>query len=392
MIRRFRPAVVLLALALTLGSTAPVHAADPIDFNVILPLTGTGAFIGQSEAQVLKLVEKQVNAEGGIAGRPIRMVIADNQTNAQVDIQLANALIAKNVPFIIDGGPAVVCHAIAPLYVNGPLLYCLSPAFYPVKDGYAFAANAPSIDGMQTLLNYMRESGWTKIAMISATDTPGQEADAALRSLLEKPENRGMTMVAWEHFNPADLSVAAQIAKIKAAQPQAMFVWTTGTPNGTVLRGLNDAGIDIPILEPNANQFYAQMAQYKPFLPKQYFIFATAFSAYPNVPPGPTKPVIEKMQAEFKAAGLRPDLGASNSWDPAWILVSALRKVGPNATPRQLRDYILGLTNYAGIDGVYDFRGGNQRGMSGKYMLVARWDAAREDFVAVSRLGGVPLK
>jgi branched-chain amino acid transport system substrate-binding protein len=387
-----------VVLALVFAGTlvaAPALAADapePIDFNVIVAQTGPGAFIGQAIQQSLELAAKQANAEGGIGGHPIRLVAQDNQSSPQLDIQLANGLIAKHVPFVIDSGPATVCHAAAPLYVNGPVFYCLSAAFYPSAGGYAFASNAPSKEGMATIVSYLRARGLTKIAMLSATDTPGQEADEILKTLLAAPENRALSMVAWEHFNPADISVNAQLTKIKAAQPQALLAWVTGAANGTVMRGIGDTGLNVPVFQSDANQFYAQMAAYKGIIPNDFNIYANAFSAYPNVGRGPERDVLAKTIATFKAAGLHLDLGAANSWDAMMILVSALRKLGPSATATQIRDYILNLHDFVGIDGVYDFRSGNQRGLAGTDFLVARWEPSADTWVAVSQQGGAPLR
>jgi branched-chain amino acid transport system substrate-binding protein len=378
--------------AFAVSSGSSVAAGPPVDVNVILPLTGSGAFIGQTMNQILKVLEQQVNATNGIQGRPLHIVIYDNASNPQTDIQLAHTLIAKNVPFVIDGGPAVICHAAAPVFVNGPVYYCLSPAFYPPKNGYAFAASAASRDGMQSLLTYLRSVGWTRLAMLSATDTPGQEADDALKTLLALPENHALSVVAWEHFNPADLSVAAQVAKIKSEAPQAMFAWVTGTANGTVLRGLNDAGANIPVFQSNANELYAQMAQYKTFMPKQYYMFATQFLSYPAASPPSMRSELQGFYHTFEAAGMRPDAGASNCWDPVMILVSALRKLGPNATADQIHDYLLQLHDYNGINGTYDFRDGFQRGLTTKDVLVVRWDADKGTWFPVSQGGGVPLK
>lgn len=62
-----------------------------------------------------------------------------------------------------------------------------------------------------------------------------------------------------------------------------------------------------------------------------------------------------------KSAGVKPDLGYNLAWDPTMLLVDALRKLGPDATALQLRDYILSLHGWAGINGVYDFSDGRPR-------------------------------
>ncbi len=71
-----------------------------------------------------------------------------------------------------------------------------------------------------------------------------------------------MTIVAHEHFKGEDLSVAAQMTKIKAAGPDVLVGWTTGTPFGTVLRNMSEAGLGIPILTTAGDLSDAQMRGY----------------------------------------------------------------------------------------------------------------------------------
>ena len=70
-------------------------AADPYEINVIIPLTGLGAFLGTNEATALSLVEKNVNAAGGVRGRQIHFAVQDDQSNPQVAVQLLNGIIAE---------------------------------------------------------------------------------------------------------------------------------------------------------------------------------------------------------------------------------------------------------------------------------------------------------
>ena len=58
------------------------------------------------------------------------------------------------------------------------------------------------------------------------------------------PENKDITLVDRVHFNPTDVSVAAQIERVKAAKPQAFIAWSTGAPIATVFKGIVQAGLD----------------------------------------------------------------------------------------------------------------------------------------------------
>ena len=51
------------------------------------------------------------------------------------------------------------------------------------------------------------------------------------------PENRDMQIVSFEHFAPSDISIAAQMAKIKDSKPDVVMAWGTGTATATEYRG-----------------------------------------------------------------------------------------------------------------------------------------------------------
>jgi branched-chain amino acid transport system substrate-binding protein len=97
----------VLAVAMIAGAlaTAVCRAADPYDIQVILPLTGSGAFMGLTQQQGLQVAEKIINAECGIDGRPVRFVIHDDETNPQVSVQIASRLREGHPPVIL--GPSL---------------------------------------------------------------------------------------------------------------------------------------------------------------------------------------------------------------------------------------------------------------------------------------------
>lgn len=57
-----------------------------------------------------------------------------------------------------------------------------------------------------------------------------------------------------------------------------------------------------------------------------------------------------------------------------------------------MRQYIVNLHDYIGINGVYDFRDGSQRGLSEHNLMIMRWDIDKNTWSAASGLGGAPAK
>jgi branched-chain amino acid transport system substrate-binding protein len=369
-------------------SAAPL-TGDPYEIDVIIPITGSAAFLGKSYAETYRALEIAVNASGGIKARPVKFVLEDSQTSPQIGLQLAQGLIAKHVPAFIDGGPSTVCNASVPIVVQtGPVDYCLSPVIHPPAGSYVFSASVSSVDQARIAVRYFRERGWTRVAMISSTDITGEDLDHQTETALQLPENKTLQLVAREHFNTTDLSVAAQLARIKAADPQALLVWTTGTPLGTVLRGVSEAGLALPLQTTNSNMTYAQMNAYAEFLPRDLYFPALLAMTPQTGGRGALRDAQAAYVDAFKAIGVRPDEGHVLAWDPTMIVISALRTLGPAATATQIRDYILHLRGWTGVDGTYDFSSGNQRGIGEDAAAVARWDAAKKTWTRVSRPGG----
>ena len=224
--------------------------------------------------------------------------------------------------------------------------------------------------------------------MITSTDASGQLFETFFDQVLTRPEFRGIRLVQREHFNLADLTANAQLARMKAANPDVAIEWTAGTAFATLLRGTQEVGLDVPVAGGTGNTTYAQMAQYASILPKELFFPSTSPVTAGGVGPGPIRDAQTAYFNAFKAIGVRPDFLNSQIWDPAMIVLDAYRALGPDASAAQFQRYFQQFHGWVGITGVYDFRDGSQRGVGVNAGIIARWDARKNDFVAITRLGG----
>lgn len=378
----------LLAGVLLVALGTPHRAGAqpaPYEINVILSITGSGAFLGAKETDSLRAVEDLTNRTGGIQGRPLKFVIADDASNPQVAVQLVNGLIAKKVAMILGPSLTTSCFAIEPLVSeSGPLTYCFSPGTTPKPRSYYFV-NAPHIDDLfVAVLRYFRERHLTRLGLAFSIDTVGRDFEKRYEKTVAMPEFHDVTVAAKEYFNPTDLNFAAQVSRLKAAKPEAIIVTTVGSPFGTVLRSLRDGGLEnVPIYTEGANMTYTQMTQYADFLPKEL-----DFSGRRGIVPeplgtGPVKRAQDRYFDELKRLSIRPESVTALPWDNANLIVDGLRKIGPDATATQLRDFLLAQRDWTGIEGTYDFTNGDQRGIGTTASAVFRWDATKSDFVVV---------
>lgn len=386
-------AVLGLALGIALGAAGSARAAEPYDIQVILPLTGNGAFLGEGHRDSLDTLAGIVNQSNGIDGRPLRFVYHDDQSSPQVAVQLAAQIIAEKPAVILGSSLVAMCAAMAPLMRNGPVDYCLSPAYHPPAGGYVFSSASSSIDQTAAVIRYFRLKGWTRIATLANTDATGQSNDKSVDEIAARPENKDVTLVAREHFNPSDLSVTAQIERIRAAGAQAMIAGVTGTAAATVFKGMVQTGLDIPIEVTSGNESFPQMLQWQAFLPKGLVMSSALFPEHDGILT--LDPRIETAQhamyAALAARKLKADNMEATSWDAALIVVAALRALGPDATADQIRRYIAGLKDFPGVDGIYDFTANPERGLGPESSTVVRYDASAKAWQWLAQPGGVPL-
>jgi branched-chain amino acid transport system substrate-binding protein len=382
---------VLCAAALTVVPSFG-NAADPYEINVILPVTGGGAFIAKADMNALSVIEQTVNGSGGIRGRQIKFVVQDDQSNPAVAVQLLNGVLAKKVPFVLGSTLAATCGAMAPLLKDGPVEYCFSPSIHPAPGGYIYSAGVGSTDLMSAIARYFRERGLKKIAVITSTDATGQDADRAVDTVFGAPENSALTVVDREHFNTTDVSIASQIAHIKGSGADVLIAWSTGTPFATVLRGARDGGLDIPIMSTNGNMSYAQMHQYASIMPKELLFPGLPSFSPDQLPNGAMKSAVNRFLDAFRPTGIKPENGENQVWDTTLILLEALKKYGFDASAAQIRDYVNNVHGWTGVYGTFDFRAIPQRGVGINAVIIQRWDPAKEVWVGMSRPGGSPLK
>lgn len=364
----------LFAAALMISAMQqPSAAADPYTLYAILPLTGPGAFVGQAERQALQVLQEIVNRGGGIRGRAVQFVVQDSQTSPQVAVQLANGITSKGVPIVIGDTSVATCTAMAPVLKNTVVQFCLSAGFQPAKGSYSYVIGASLDVQANAILRYFRSQGWKRIALLNATDATGAVSETAFKNAFGLPENRELTIVADERFNPTDISVSAQVVRIRAANAQAIVSFVSGQPFGTVVRGLRDADLRLPVVTTQANLSYAAMRSLGDAVATDVlFCLGPLPPAGEPVAGGPLQAAQKAYLNAFSVQGIKPEYGHAVVWDTGSIIVAALRKLGTDATATQIRDFVNGVHDYPAVQGMLDFRTGDMRGVSD--LRILRWD------------------
>ncbi len=229
--------------------------------------------------------------------------------------------------------------------------------------------------------------------LISSTDATGQDTEGRWVDEYNSGKYPGLKLLDREHFAPSDLSVAAQVAKMKSFNPDVILDATVGTSTATVLRALKDAGLDnLPVMSSLGNVIHAQMDQYTTILPKEIYFVAPGFISRDITPKGPVRDAQQLFYKAFNAEGIDPDVGNSQSWDPTLVIIDALKHVGTNADAEasaRLHREPQTLPRLRRLLRLHRRQPTRHRSRRDHRLPL---DAAKKTWVAASEPGGKPLK
>lgn len=391
--RAARRGIAALVILAAIGTAVDIDAQPaPYVIETIMPMTGSAAFVGQAFVQTLQAFEKWANANGGVRGTPIHFDVHDDQSSPQVALELSNAAMARHVPVLMGSAVVATCATIGAAVENtGPVEYCFSPGYSPKQDSYAFASG-PTINALtETSLTYAKNLGFKRLAFISSTDATGQAAARAERELLKQTKFAGMTQVADESISPQDVSASAQMAKIKAERPDALWTSASGTTFSTIMHAMSDAGLDIPVMTSTANANETQLKSIAAYLPIALYFNASPFQLGNALKDKGTLAQGKIFADAFKAIGVTPTALHTLGWDAPLLVLAALRQFGTTMTADQLKTYILSQRHFSGLSGYYDFSI-NQHGLGANSITMVGWDKSKAEFYPAAQPGGLPIK
>src|SRR5450756_897029 len=190
----------VFAVALATALPTAVQAADPIKIGMVVPLTGSIADAGRYGAQGAKLAVEEVNRAGGVLGRPLELVIEDDQSLNPATV-LAFSKLADNKDIVAFLGPtrSTQIQAIAPtvkqvgrpVMIGGTdpsLTLAGNPWFFRFRPNDTYTARVMSDYGVNKL-------GKKKWAIVHATDAFGTNAKTLFTEALK---SQGITPVLVE--------------------------------------------------------------------------------------------------------------------------------------------------------------------------------------------------
>jgi branched-chain amino acid transport system substrate-binding protein len=352
--------IAVLALA---ASAATALADEPIKVGALLAVTGPASFLGAPEARTLEMLAEQTNAQGGIGGRKIQLVVKDTGASPEKAISFAKQLIDEEKVFAIVGpstsGETMAVKAVAE-EGRTILLSCAAAEVIvnPVAR-YVFKTPQKDSDAVVKIFRQMRKMGLTRIGVLTSNTGFGKAGKEQIEKLA--PEH-GIQIVLDEVYDKAATDLSAEATKLKAANVQAVLNWSIEPAQSIVLKNVRQLGLAIPIFQSHgfANIQYVKAAG----AAAEGVVFPAGKLIVADLLPDqdPQKAVLLSYKKAYEAR-YKEDVSAfgGHAWDAFQILARALREAGPDR--EKVRSTIETMRGFAGTAGIFDFSPADHNGL-----------------------------
>ena len=331
------------------GLTSGRAAKGPIYIGEIVPLTGPEvADTGRYEQAGATLAVRRINAEGGIHGHPVALVLADDQSTLPGAIAAFKRLTkARKVAVILGSTFSKQAQAMTPLIkragipmMTGGTAFILThegdPWVFRTQPNDKYVAGTVTAFAVTTL-------HLSRIALLHGNDASGMGADALLRAHLKA---LGVTPVADESYtyNASDLTV--QVLAIKKSAAAGLIMQGAVQADALLLaRQMRQVGLHLTWLGSQSLSSASMRRQAGALLYGTYSLTSYA--------PGLSPEAAAFDRLSRTTLHLPGDFGSGYAYDAIAISARVMRKVG--TAPRAIRRGILATRAYRGVMGTYNF-------------------------------------
>ena len=328
--RTFVKYIALAAVALAL----PAHAADSVKIGFNVPLTGFAAADGNSARNGVELAIEQANADGGINGKQIELVVYDDQASPKEAVPIATKLVESDgVAVGISGSYSGATRAAAGVFQEAGVPYISAFAVHPeiTKAGdFVFRTSfVGEVQGRAGAKLIGKSLGKKKVVVITLKNDFGKSLAAGFK---EAASQFGIEITAEYEYSIKDRQFGPIVSKVKADAPEAIYASGYFFTAGPLVSQLRAAGVDVPIIgqEGYDSQKFIEIAG----AASEGVIITTSLDRDSSV--AETKDFIAQFE---KRAGFKVDMVAASGHTAAWVAITALRKADA-ADKKAVRDAI----------------------------------------------------
>lgn len=331
--------------------------ADTIKVGANLEMTGGSASYGISSKNAIELAFKEINEKGGINGKQLELVVADNKSEAAEATNAMQKLVSQdNVVAVI--GPNLSSSVIAASAINNsakvldiaPMAtnpyVTVDQASGKTKD---FNYRTCFIDPFQGTV--MAKFATAELGVGNAAiliDNSSDYAKGLAQFFKENFVKEGGAVTAEESYLQKDTDFKATLTKIKATNPDFLYVPGYYQEVGLIVKQARELGMNMPIAGGDGWDS-AKMPEIAGAAALNNTYFSSLYS------PEDSSDINKNFVAAYeKAYGQKPDVFAALSYDSALLVAEAIKKAG-STEPAKISEAMAKINGFSGVSGSVTF-------------------------------------
>lgn len=341
------------------GPDATAAGSEPIVIGMITSLSGRYSTLGQFDQKTVELLSAQLNAAGGIDGRPVKVIYEDDQTSPTQAVVALNKVAAEHPSAIVGPVLSTACSALADkvndLKIPMVTVCATDSQVEPVRP-YVFMATLSTPSMTAAIGNYLKSQGKTKVAVIYDSGDFGQSGLDWLT------KQHIVNIVAQDAYNLKATTFVPQLQALLSKSPDALIAWGAGGPLVTIAKEFKQLGVKIPLLFSGAaaTPLFVGPAGSAGDGTLMASSMANVYQSAPDS--NPSKAIVARLAADYQAKYNQSMSQFTADACGAWfVIIDAIRKAGTD--PVAVRNAI--ESNPAiGCHGTYRYSPTDHRGIA----------------------------
>jgi len=355
---------ILFALCALVVAAGQASAADPVRLGAVLSVTGPASFLGEPEKNTIQMEVDKINAAGGVLGRPLEVVILDDETDVNKAVLATDRLIKKErVAAIL--GPTTSGNSLAVMgkaaAARAPLISCSAAEKItkPVNP-YIFKVAPSDRLAVARILAHAKKQGYKKLAILTVSDGFGQAGREVLKELIPA---EGFELTADEVFGPKDTDMTAQLTKLQGTSPDAVICWGTNPGPAVVAKNRVQLGMTTPLYMSHgvASKKFIELAG---DAAEGLLLPAGKITAAAKLPDADPEKAQLVAYAKAYEEGFKAPVSTfgGHGYDSLHLAVRAIADAGSDK-PEAIRAALEKIAGFPGIGGVFTFSPADHAGL-----------------------------
>lgn len=335
--------IILVVIGVIVSNKGPKETG-PIKIGFVAPLTGDVAGIGQNMKIAAELAVSEINAAGGVNGRPIVLVAEDGKCDGKEAVTVVTKLVnLDKVPVIVGGTCSSETIASAPIAEKAKVVMISPLSSNPTitSAGDYIFRDYPS-DAFQGVRAAEFAVNTLKVKNVATLLCIDDYCQGIGKVFKDKAVALGINVVAEEKYEKTTNDLKTQLVKIKVANPD--LVYFPGYPDAAIigLKQAKDLGLNVKFLGADAwnDPTLAQKAGLS--AEGTMYMISTAVK----------NAIFDTAMAKV-SGGKEITVGSRETYDAVKILAQAMEKVGTDST--KIKDALYKVQNYQGVSGNISF-------------------------------------